>query len=82
MSRENVAAYIGKCPGCKQVIAATVDAPEYRDDVAKDVAEWIRDGLIVERSTVGEARKLFNNCACNSEKPLPLFSQETPNAPA
>lgn len=67
--------YGGRCPGCNHVIALTVDAPEYRDDVAATIAEWVRDGLIVERFTVDEARNLFDICACNQRtETLPLFS--------
>lgn len=75
--------YMARCPGCNHVIALTLDAPEYRKDVARDVAEWIADGLIVERSTAAVGRKLFDLCVCPRQslqdrpETLPLFEQET-----
>lgn len=70
------AAYSGKCPGCNHVVALTIDAPEYRKDVAKEIASWINDGLIVERTTVGEGRNTFDNCICGKQQAetLPLFA--------
>jgi hypothetical protein len=54
--------YIGKHADCGCVVAVTVDKPELRKYVASDVARWMRDGLIVERTTVEEARTLLHSC--------------------
>lgn len=70
--------YMARCQGCNHVVALTLDAPEYRKDVARDVAEWIADGLIVERSTAKIGRELFNGCTCPRQpETLPLFEQST-----
>lgn len=76
MDDESRPCYMGRCPGCNNVIALTLDMPEYRKDVARDVAEWIRDGLVVERSTAREGRKLFDSCTCGTgqTETLPLFA--------
>lgn len=74
---ESRPSYGGRCPGCNHVVALMVDDPEYRNDVAKEIAKWIRHGLIIERFTVGEGRKLFDLCACNKQRSetLPLFEE-------
>lgn len=48
--------YIATCPECGRIIAAAVDAPEMRGEVAKEVADWIRRGFPVSRMTCEEAR--------------------------
>ncbi len=42
---------------CGCIVGATVDDPDHASDTAKIVAEWVRDGLTLERTTVGEARE-------------------------
>lgn len=42
-----------------RVVAASVDSAERRADNAKDVAKWIRDGLVVERVPVDWVRQHF-----------------------
>jgi len=66
--------YIGKCQGCQNVIAAVVDHPDYKKDTAKAVAEFIRDGLLVERVDLDTVKKLFNHCECKKDNQLPLFN--------
>ena len=58
---ENV--YIGKkeC-GCTVVIVS--DDPKYKKDTADTVAEMIRDGLTVERTSQKEGLELFGRCNC------------------
>lgn len=58
MANEEVGCYIGRAK-CGCVIAATVDDGKDPKRVAKDVAEFIADGLTVERSTVGYVRQNF-----------------------
>jgi hypothetical protein len=36
-------------PVCGHVVAAAVDGPNHRKDVAQDVGQWVLDGLRVER---------------------------------
>lgn len=45
----STAYYTATCGGCGRIVAACVDAPEYRKDTAKDMARWVRDGLAIER---------------------------------
>ncbi len=53
----NTPTYIARCKcGCGGIVFATVDNPNHATDVAKDVAEAIRDGYAVERSTAAVVR--------------------------
>lgn len=47
--------YIGLCEHGK-ARAICVDLPEYREHTASDIAEWIKDGLTVQRVTGEEGR--------------------------
>lgn len=60
-------AYIGQKP-CGCVVAAAVDIPECRKETAKDVAEWIRSGLTVERVPSVKVRTLFKTCRCDEKQ--------------
>jgi hypothetical protein len=48
-------AYIARAD-CGCIVAATIDRPEYRKDVARDTADWIKRGYSIERTTVAEAK--------------------------
>ena len=56
--------YIATCRSCGEVYGATVDDPEYPKDTACIVAEWIKEGGIVERVESKEVRKRFSSCRC------------------
>jgi hypothetical protein len=76
MSDESRPCYAAKCSGCGHVVGLTLDEPQYRKDVAKQIAKWIRRGLVIERMTAKEGRALFDLCTCNANNaaPLPLGS--------
>lgn len=58
---DNTYAYVGiKDCGC--IVAAAVDVKAHSKDVAKSVADFIKDGLKVERVTVEEAREKLRRC--------------------
>lgn len=58
-------AYIGtKQCGC--TVAAFVDKPEYKNDIAKEVSRWIREGLIVTRVNVEDVN--LTSCKCDEEQ--------------
>lgn len=70
---ENIPCYVGiKSCGC--VVFAQVDDPEmkadkaYQRDIAKAVAKCIREGLTIEKRSVGWVRNNFKGCKCD-EKP-------------
>lgn len=68
-------AYIGRCK-CGALVAATVDNPERKRQVAQDVAEFIRDGLAVERVDSDVVRVQFSRCTCEVEaESLPMFPE-------
>lgn len=50
--------YVGKRP-CGCVVAAVVDDGDDPKDVAKFIADLVKRGMTVDRSTVDEARKLL-----------------------
>lgn len=55
-------AYIGRKPDCGCVVAIIVDMPEYKKDVAKQVAEFIRDGLEIERVDLDAGKQELHSC--------------------
>lgn len=46
---------IAKCPGCGGILGAV--AAERVQGMAKDIARWIRDGLVIDRMAVESVRK-------------------------
>lgn len=64
-------AYIGQRPMCKAIIMATVDEPRRKKDVARDVAEAIRCGDVIEHVTVAFVQTTGNwgHCHCRDKKP-------------
>jgi len=74
--KEEVYAYVGiKSCGC--TVAAFVDKPEYKKDIAKEVASWIRDGWRVDRVLCDNLT--ISTCKCEEPEPetLPLFDEAT-----
>lgn len=62
---ENKPCYIGKKP-CGCILAATADEPKRKNETAKEIAEWIRDGMTIERVTTAYVRENFY---CKDHKP-------------
>ena len=60
--------YIAKRP-CGCIVAASVDNPERRADVAEFVSDCIREGYTVERVTTEDCRNGQWACHCDE---LPL----------
>lgn len=54
-------AYLGR-EACGCVTCVTLDAPTHKREVAKDVAQWLRWGMTVERVTVEAARQAWAVC--------------------
>ena len=55
-------AYIGRKP-CGCVVAFTVDSAGHRRQVARETAQWIRDGLTIERHAVEAVRAMKFGCS-------------------
>jgi len=53
--------YIAK-KSCGCIVAAIVDRPERKNETAREVSKWIRDGLAVERVTVEYVRENLKSC--------------------
>lgn len=80
MANEEVPAYIARCK-CGAIIMATVDKPELSEDNAKEIAACIRQGYVIERTTVGHVREMdWMDCTCNSEATRKFPRAETPTA--
>lgn len=69
--RDETPCYIGRCPECRSVLAASVDVPMPREDpkahrkrTSQIIAEWVRDGLIIDRMSVSDVRTSFHLCDC------------------
>lgn len=68
MSREETPAYIARCKKCKAIVMATVDVPEHAKDVAKDIADCVRRGFVIEHVTVGYVRENWSSsCTCTQD---------------
>lgn len=67
MADENVPSYIGRCPKCNGIVMACVDEPQYTEDTAEYLCEAVKDGLIIERVTVGYVRENWNGCQCEKQ---------------
>lgn len=48
---------------CGCITGAAVDEPQYAKAVAKDVADWIKDGRTVERVPTTVVREHFARCS-------------------
>ncbi len=60
--------YGGRCPECGNLCAATVDNPEHKKDVIKDVQMFMKEGLTIERITCDEVRSSLKSCNCHEKK--------------
>jgi hypothetical protein len=68
--------YIGRCK-CGAIVAACVDTPDRKKETAKDVAEFISDGLTVERMSVEDVRAGDWKCKCPKDMQLDLPLEKT-----
>lgn len=74
---ENHPCYIARCKcGCTGIVVAIVDNPEHKKEIAKEVASCIKDGLSIERVTVGYVRS--NPFGCLKEKERRDETEKTP----
>ncbi len=55
--------YIGTKP-CGCVVAWVYDNPKFPKDVAKSVANFIKNGYIVTRANTDKIRPLLTRCKC------------------
>lgn len=72
--------YIGICK-CGSVVSACVDDQERlgKKEIAKFCSETIKDGLILERITVEDARNRLERCKCNKKEIEPdMFEGQCP----
>lgn len=62
--RESIPCYVGR-DTCGCIVSAMVDDPDQRQLMAKEIKKFlnqcIKDGLTVDRSTVGLVRKTFGH---------------------
>ena len=71
-------AYVAFKKACGHMVAAAVDKPEYAKENAKEVSNWIRSGLRIERVTVERVRTELHGCDCDEQKSLLLCMEKTP----
>lgn len=55
---DDTPAWIARDPRCGHNLLVMVDSPEHRREVAKEIADCIRHGLVPERVTVSQAREI------------------------
>jgi hypothetical protein len=56
-------AYVGIKP-CGCLVAAIVDRPELKGDIAKETGSWLRRGWTVDRLELAEVRPRLKACEC------------------
>lgn len=54
-------AYIAR-KACGCIVMASVDLPEWKKEIAKEVASCLRDGLTIERVTCEYVRQNMKDC--------------------
>lgn len=59
--------YVGTT-ACGCMVAACVDSPELKKDVARFVKECVEDGLTVSRIPTEEVRGKLKRCKCAEQK--------------
>jgi hypothetical protein len=68
--------YAATCRECGNMYAVIVDAPELRQRIARCLAEWAKEGAIIEHVLSDTVREQFAPCTCgnpSAEQPqLPL----------
>ena len=74
--KEMTPCYIGRCPKCNSPCAATVDDPKYTTHVRRDVAQFMKEGLVIERQTVKWVRENFESCTCEKKTKKKLQEQQ------
>jgi hypothetical protein len=57
--KEEKMCYVASMPGEVGYFAIALDLPEYKKDLAKDIAGWVKRGAIVERVTIAAGQKGF-----------------------
>lgn len=68
---EGIPSYIAR-ENCGCIVGAVVDNPEHSKDVKETLHEWIDDGLIIERVTVGFVREHgLEKCEAHRESNQP-----------
>lgn len=67
-------AYVGR-KSCGCVVAIAVINPAHPDRVAEHVAEWIREGLDIEKHSIPWARENFTGCDCEEVATPPRGSR-------
>ena len=62
-TKEQVYCYIGR-KACGCYVAAAVDRPEYAKETAKNLADWVKVGMTVERHPIAFVRENVMGCDC------------------
>jgi hypothetical protein len=70
--------YVAQCPECGAYCCAQVDIPSLAKDTAKNIAAWIRDGLIITRVEHEFVRQNFSICKCKPGKERVRKSRQKP----
>lgn len=56
--------YVGKCPGCGVIVAGTSIRLNTKQQVVLDLAEFVKDGLIIETLDGADVREFLGFCTC------------------
>ena len=67
MMGENMS-YAAYCSKCGHLCGAAIDDPDHPERTAMYIANFIRDGLFVNRVPDEVIRKELHHCTCQDEK--------------
>lgn len=73
--------YVGR-KACGCLVTVAVDKPQWKRETAKSVAEWMRDGLTVERMTVADVQAAKLGCIHGDDEKKPKKSAGGEPSPA
>lgn len=62
--------YVAKCRKCNSIVFACCDLPEYSLTIAREVAEYIASGYIIERIPSDTFQNNKFACRCNESKKM------------
>lgn len=59
--------YVGRKP-CGCIITVIGNTPDRKKHIARTVAGWINEGLIIGRASIEEVQEQFQGCTCDDNQ--------------
>jgi hypothetical protein len=69
LADSEVFCYVGRAGCCGNLVAVTVDKESLKPYTAREVASWIRQGMVIERVSLETFRGLkMQRCTCRERE--------------